>query len=802
MLHMIGNAHIDPVWLWRWQDGCAEVIGTCWAAIDRLEEYPGFIFSRGEAAIYKWIEDYDPELFRRIAHYVAEGRWVVVNGWWIQPDCNIPSGESFIRQALYGKAFFQRAFGTTTNVGYNVDSFGHAATLPMLLRHTGYEHYTFQRPGDHEKDLPGEFFDWASADGSRVSAYRIQISYGPGKREIPLSEIIEQHARLEQTCGHSLMCFYGVGNHGGGPTIDNLDLIEARRKEGHGLVYSHPSAYFEAMRDTPRPLVSEELQFHAVGCYAAASELKALNRRAEAILTQTEAACALAAHQTGSAYPRARLEELWTTLLFNQFHDTMGGTSIEAACEDAERELGAVIANAGHLLNGAVRRLDNLLAGPVEVDDATIVAMNFTTSDFDDIVACEPWIDKDTETPRILLGENGERVPFQFVDPASKVRGMMRIAFRLDIPALGHRMLRFVRDPSGQRPPPDVAFGAAADADCRWFETEGYSMQIDGRTGAIARLINRVSGCPVFTGPAHRGIVVDDPSDTWSHGIDRFAVDGEDMVLETVKVIESGPVRLCVEIVSRQGENTLSTLVYLPVDGDLPVNLAVRLDWRSRRKLFRLAYPLAAQSFEYETPAGWVARPDDGREVPGHRWVRAICKDRQVAIANDAKYSYAAQDGTLYLTAVRSPVFAHHDPVEIRPGALYRYMDQGEHTLSIRISAHDIVSRRDAFISADHLCMPPVTTPHVGRSGTRPGRGVWLDSWAGETTVLTAIKYAEAEDALVLRGVELDGLAGSFGCGDWSVSVAPRSIASAILGENGFIAVDGLEGPLLVVEEG
>src|SRR5579871_882421 len=108
MLHMIGNAHLDPVWLWRWTEGCAEAIGTCWSAIDRLDEGAEFVFTRGEAQIYAWIEDLDPPLFARIAEFVAQGRWIVVNGWWIQPDCNLPSGESFIRQELYGKRYFAK----------------------------------------------------------------------------------------------------------------------------------------------------------------------------------------------------------------------------------------------------------------------------------------------------------------------------------------------------------------------------------------------------------------------------------------------------------------------------------------------------------------------------------------------------------------------------------------------------------------------------------------------------------------------------------------------------------------------
>src|SRR5579885_2257122 len=161
-LYMIGSAHLDPVWLWRWPEGCAEAIATCWAAVDLLDEQPGLIFTRGEAAVYRWVEALDPALFAHIQRLVREGRWSIVNGWWIQPDCNLPDGESFIRHALHGKRYFRQRFGVEVEVGYNVDSFGHAGTLPMILRHTGYHSYVFMRPQEHEKRLPSALFDWVA----------------------------------------------------------------------------------------------------------------------------------------------------------------------------------------------------------------------------------------------------------------------------------------------------------------------------------------------------------------------------------------------------------------------------------------------------------------------------------------------------------------------------------------------------------------------------------------------------------------------------------------------------------------
>jgi alpha-mannosidase len=214
----------------------------------------------------------------------------------------------------------------------------------------------------------------------------------------------------------------------------------------------------------------------------------------------------------------------------------------------------------------------------------------------------------------------------------------------------------------------------------------------------------------LFTGPAHLGLVVDDPTDTWSHGVDRFPVTGTALQCSSVALLEQGSVRHVVEICAAYGQSKMRTIVVLPDDADLPVELRVTLDWKEANHLLRLAYPIGAQCFEYEIPAGWVARPDDGREYPGHRWVRAVRRDLAIVIVNDAKYSYAAQDGTLFITAVRSPVFAHHDPITLQSDARYRWMDQGEQRFTIHIHAGSNLSRRDAHRLADALLRPPLVT--------------------------------------------------------------------------------------------
>lgn len=794
MLHMIGNAHLDPVWLWRWTEGCAEALATCWAAVDRLEEGSAFVFTRGEASIYSWIEEFDPALFQRIAHFIRQGRWYVVNGWWVQPDCNLPSGECFIRQALIGKAYFQEKFGIEPHVGFNVDSFGHAETLPMLLRHTGFDSYVFMRPGPHEKSLPANLFEWVSSDGSHVPTFRIQVAYNTSPRNLALPEKTDRHLAMERDEGHPFMLFYGVGNHGGGPTKDAIAHIAARIEAGEAIAFSDPSRFFRDVEGLDLPKVSEELQFHAIGCYAVGASLKSLNRLAESRLSQAEAAAALATDQIGVAYPRSELRRLWRTLLFNQFHDTLGGTAIRSACVDAERELGMVVAGAEHVLNASVRHLSSSIRPVPDAREAHFLLINLGASEFDGIVEAEPWTDFDAVSKRTLVDEDGAPVPFQYVAPEGRTRGLQRVAFRVKVPGFGRRLVSFNRDEVAGLAPPSVNFGQPVLADDPLaFSTSGWTLVLDRKLGTIVELRNRSSGTAVFTGPAHRAIVVDDPSDTWSHGLDRFGFSGEDFELEGVSVLERGPVRTAIEVRTRSGQSTMTTVVSLPNDPDLPVDLAIRLDWRERRRLLRLAYPLGGKAFEYEVPAGWTERPDDGKEVFGHRWVRCERAGFAVVVANDAKYSYAASDGTLYITAVRSPVFAHHDPIVLEEGASYDFMDQGEQRFVVRVHADHGLTRQKAATLADELCKPIVSTPHVARRGTGEWRGQWLAVDPGTTNVM-ALKLAETSDDLVLRCVELDGIVGDVAVRGASFRIEPRAIATAISASDGQLRmVDGLE---------
>ena len=227
VLHIIGQSHIDEAWLWPWRDGCSAVLTTLRSALDRIQETPGFCFSFSSANYYRWVERADPGMFAEIQARIREGRWEAIGGWPVEPDCNIPSTESFVRHALLGKEYFKQSVGVDVKVGYNIDSFGHAAGLPTILRRAGYDYYVFSRPSEQEMHLPVMFW-WEGPDGSRILALRIAGSYNGD------TDAIRSRANEAFASGFDDAAFlFGVGDHGGATTKEQIrKILEMRTEPG------------------------------------------------------------------------------------------------------------------------------------------------------------------------------------------------------------------------------------------------------------------------------------------------------------------------------------------------------------------------------------------------------------------------------------------------------------------------------------------------------------------------------------------------------------------------------------------
>ncbi len=509
-IHVVAQAHIDPVWLWPWQAGLDETIATCRTACDLLDAYPEFIFNKGEAWAYSQIQRLDPALFARIAGHVRTGRWEIVGGWWIQPDCNQPSGFGMERQIDVGRRYLLEAFGAFPQVAYNVDSFGHAATLPGYLRAAGQRYYVMMRPQEHEMPLPARLFRWRGyATGPEVLTFRVANGYctGPIPGEPHLLAALRG---LPEGIGHT-MCFVGVGDHGGGASAEMIEWVKARETalEGCRVVFSSPGRFFAAVEAEMEriPRVTGELQYHAIGCYSAQRGIKTRVRRAEHLLRQAE--CVLPEQQVGPE--RAAIDDAWRKVCFNQFHDTLGGTCIPSAYPQCYDQLGGAAAAADEIIHCALRRrLDALPADPLQ----RIVLLNASDAAYDGYAEFEPWLLWQAwEESWRLLDESGREVPCQslrqeaLVGPDFSGRG--RLVFKVKVRAGELAVLRVDKSGVDRRAAPAV-------------KAEAHAGVLRAGTTAV-----RLDDAPSlkFGGkavPLPRLELLDDWTDNWSHGVDRY----------------------------------------------------------------------------------------------------------------------------------------------------------------------------------------------------------------------------------------------------------------------------------------
>ena len=759
VLHLIGNSHIDPVWLWQWPEGYQEVRATFRSALDRMNEYPEFIFTCDSAAYYEWVEEIDPEMFEEIRERVAEGRWELVGGWWVEPDCNLPGGESFVRHALIGQGYFQSRFGRIATVGYNVDPFGHHAMLPQILAKSGMDSYVFMRPGPHEMRLPGPIFWWESPDGTRVLAFRLPHEYCAPREDLGY-HLDKSIAQLPERWSE-MMAFYGVGNHGGGPTRENLDSI--RRLDGAGamprLRHSTPARFFDAVRSSGAelPLVSEELQHHAVGCYSAHSGIKRWNRRAENILAPAEAWAAVAERVVGLAYPREELTNAWKQVLFNQFHDTLGGTAIEPAYDDARDQLGEATSIAGRAHNLAVQSISRQANLPVERGTFPIMVFNPHVWPVRTVVEFEFGGLKPTDG---LVDETGSAVPFQPTQSYATVSAWRsRIALDAELPALGYRTYRVVPDTS--------RVGATTvRATDTLLENERVRLELDPRSGRISALVLREDGqdiADLADARRPRAMVVDDTSDTWGHRRLAYRDEIGEFDVRRVGLVESGPVRAIVRVESRFGDSELIEDFVLAA-GSPTIEIRVILDWREHARLLKLRFPTGLRDAvaAYEIPYGVVERPPNGEEEPGQRWVDASGQlagagTFGLALLNDAKYGFDVIDGEIGVTAVRSPIYAHHEPAVPRPDARYAYQDQGIQRFTLGLLPHrgnwaDAPATREALV----INQRPTVLLESFHDGPLAQTGSYL-GLEPDNVVAGAVKLAEHGDDLVVRVVETAG---------------------------------------------
>jgi len=731
-LHMIGNAHIDMAWLWRYTETIEVTRATFQSALDNLRRYPDFRFSHGQAHSYSWIESRFPEMFREIQKYVQEGRWEITGGTWIESDGNMPSGESFVRQYLYGKRYFKSRFGVEPRNGYHPDTFGHAASLPQILSKSGMDTYTFFRPGEDER-----MFWWETPDGSRVFAHHPSNWYGTWSGIPDTLWTSAEKTRTKFSVG-DVVQFFGVGDHGGGPTRRQIEQIEQLSKLQlyPKTQMSSFDAFYRGLlpQQNGAPVEQGEQNFVFEGCYTSQAAIKMNNRKAEALLPTAETFASIAMSY-GAEYPGKQLEDAWHKVLFNQFHDILCGSGIHEVALDADQFYAEAFAAANDVLHISLRLIaSKALTTSMEKNARVVLLFNPLNWSRNEPVTITLKNIPGRE-PRVLDARRRE-IPSQIVE---RKQDSTTIIFNAKgIPSVGYKTFWIVTRKLRQPPPASkMVMGN------RWLE-----VAVDPKTGWVSRIYDKRAKRDLI--PRGRflnqlQIQEDDaPMSAWVMGLR-----GEPALIGaplSVRVVESGDVRTVIRAEYRYEQSTFTQDIILFADRPL-VDFRFQSDWHHRKRALKIVFPLAVTSEKVtcDIPFAAVDRSTDGREIVAQKWVDLSSPDFGVTLLNDSKYGFDIKQNTIRMTALRSPT----DP---DPKA-----DEGRHEFHYALYPHSGSWRAAGSVRKGHEFNTPIIALETDQHrGELPPAFSFVQIDDADL-VLAAMKKSEDDRDLVLRVYEASG---------------------------------------------
>jgi alpha-mannosidase len=647
--HLVGHAHIDLSWLWRWEETVHEIaVHTFQGTLAQMRKMPGLTFAQSQPAIYEAIEKLHPPLFEEIRSMVRKGTWIPVGGMWAEPDLNMPDGESLARQLLYGKRYFLEKFGADVTVGWNPDSFGHSWQLPQVFREAGIEYYVFGRCSPENVPV----FWWKGRDGSKVLSY-VPLGWYNYNLKNGLSDIFR--AAVGQTQVKDFMVLYGEGDHGGGPRDGDVEAYKRFRKDNSQpkMEFAVPRTYFRKLESSglQLPIVAKELNFTFPACYTTQASTKKNNRKAESLLLAAEKFSALAATSGyRDYYPERDLDEAWKIVLRNQFHDILDGSSIGPVYDEVQKFYDDAFERGERALDFSLETI----AGAIDTSGEGIPLVVFNSLFWKRTEPVTAEIDLSPAPPAIrLLDTAGKEVPVQIIGRTEKEgRTFTRVVFIAPgVPSFGYKIFRAFAADS----PTDVA--TSLEASPTGLENEYFKIVLDERTGWTRSLFDKRTGRETLAGPGNvLQAIADEPESmsAWELGLkDKIADLGGDGA--KIEVVERGPVRGVLRV-RTSFWNSIFVQDIILYSGVARVDFALRLDWQERNVMIKASFPVDARDAvaEFEIPYGTISRPADGTEVPSLKWVDVTdgSGDHGLSLLNDCKYGFDVKDNVLRMSIV------------------------------------------------------------------------------------------------------------------------------------------------------
>ena len=772
-IRLVGNSHIDMAWLWPWTETVEVVRNTFQSVLDLMREYPDFKFTMSSARAYEWMQEKYPDLFSQIEQRVKEGRWEIIGGMWVEPDLNMPAGESLVRQILVGKRYFQKNFGVDVKIGWNPDSFGYNWQLPQIYAKSGMGYFVTQKLlWAHEfTTFPYKLFWWQAPDGSRLLTY-FPHDYAGGIDAEPLATDLSiwmpSIYGSKLTDSPEMMHLYGVGDHGGGPTrvmLDHADELRAPETVYPKLEFSFARDFFsdieKKMPAMQVPTWNGELyfQYHR-GVFTTQAETKRRIRRAEENVLNAEKFASLALLY-GKPYPD-NMEQIWKNLLFDHFHDIMPGSGIAVNYLDAKRNLENVDRAANDITRSSLKEI----AAHIDThsEGTPIVLFNSLSWSRTGVTELEAQLavpEKQIE----VVDSSGRKAESQLLAMDADTH-RARFLLLTKTPSLGYQTY-FVR---GAASAPAVHSLLKASGDT--LENEFIRVKVDPQTGCMTSLFDKRSGTEALapsetdTGGPKNAVCgnllqtfVDKPKqwDAWNIDADFEKQHWDLDKADEVKLVESGPLRAVIRVKNHFQNSTFIRDITLYA-GVPRVDVKMQAEWHEKHILLKVAFPVSAHSDQatFEIPFGSVERPTTRNtpaeqaqfEVPAQRWADLSDPRHGLSLLNDSKYGYDAKGNVLRLSLLRSPTYP--DP----------HADEGHHEFTYSVYPHgggwkDALTIRQGY-ELNYKLIPLAVGNH---QGTLPPEHSFLQAQS-DNVIVTALKKAEDEDALILRFYEWAGKTG------------------------------------------
>ncbi len=753
--HLVCNAHLDPIWQWEWEEGAASALSTYKSAADLCDEFD-YVFCHNEVTAYKYIEEYAPELFEKIKSLVKAGKWHITGGWYLQPDVNMPCGESVVRQIQFGKDYFLRNFGTFPKTAYNVDAFGHSVGLVQILKKCGQDNCVIIRRGDDP--IPAGQLIWQGLDGSRVKLCAPKGSYNS-----PLGGAADKMRGLIEDSDDEVDCImWGVGNHGGGPSRKDLKDIKALIEESkEEICHSTPDAFFEDVN--PEIVHDKSFEISMPGCYTSVSEIKQKNAEFEDNLYTTEKMCSLAALKGLIEYPEKEFYEATEDLLTAQFHDVLPGTCIKSGEDN-----GLMLLNHGKsILNKLRARAYFALTGAEKKaaeGEYPIFVFNPNPYKWETEIECEFMLadqnwQGDIVSAFTVFDSEGNEIPAQFIKETSHLNldWRKRVVFRAALePMSVSRFSVYTKFVDNIPENKEKHSGNIV------FRNDRAYIEINRKTGLLSSY--KINGKEYLKEEAFSLFAYDDNADPWAMGSfqlsalgtnpEKFSLmeecDGVFKGMENIQIIEDGEIFLCCEAFFKL-HNTRARIEYkiLKATGDLDIK--IDLFAGEINKMYRVAIPtVLKESYRGQTAFGTQDLYTNGRECVAQRFVCAQKEGDCIALLNKGTYGSKFSDGTIEMSLLRTATYCAH-PILDRPLIpLDRYtekIDLEQRTFSFRLT---VAKENELERLASEFSNPPYACnvfPIERKGETKP----FDISLSDKNIVLTTFKKENHGKNYILR---------------------------------------------------